>query len=142
MILQIKFKNVKNCFKILTHLKNERKRTFLTYKEIECIIPIADDNNHPKKNINSHIYNINNYNDKNQNKYDHNDNKPNTNFNLQNEQNKIVYDNINDLNELCLKKFKKIKSELCIQTSSNREYIPFHFYDTFLSNTTFQKNCV
>ncbi|CDU17006.1 DEAD box ATP-dependent RNA helicase, putative [Plasmodium yoelii] len=168
MILQIKLKNVKNCLKILTHLKNERKRTFLTCKEIECIIPIADDNNHPQKIINSHAYNINNGNngngnnkniydhndnDENKNIYDHNDNKPNANFNSQheqsnylanfaNEQNKIVYDNINDLNEFCLKKFKKIKSELCIQTSSNREYIPFHFYDTFLSNTTFQKNCI
>ncbi|CAD2088049.1 DEAD box ATP-dependent RNA helicase, putative [Plasmodium vinckei lentum] len=153
MILQIKLKNVKNCFKILTHLKNEGKKTFLTCKEIECIIPTASDSNHPKKVINSHVNNINNYKEENENKCVHSDNKPNTNLNAQNdkhnylsnfvnEQNKIVYDNINDLNEFCLKNFKKIKSELCIQTSSNREYIPFHFYDTFLSNAPFQKNCI
>ncbi|CRG98599.1 DEAD box ATP-dependent RNA helicase, putative [Plasmodium relictum] len=47
---------------------------------------------------------------------------------------KIIYDNFNDLNELCLKKFKKLKCDLNILTSSNREYVPYYFYDFFLSH--------
>ncbi|CRG98183.1 DEAD box ATP-dependent RNA helicase, putative [Plasmodium gallinaceum] len=52
---------------------------------------------------------------------------------------KIIYDNFNDLNELCLKKFKKLKCDLYLLTSSNREYVPYYFYDFFLSYNSSQK---
>ncbi|SBT70398.1 DEAD box ATP-dependent RNA helicase, putative [Plasmodium malariae] len=53
---------------------------------------------------------------------------------------KIIYDNMNDLNALCLTKLKKLKADVHILTSSNREYVPYYFYDFFLSHYSFQSN--
>ncbi|SBT31194.1 DEAD box ATP-dependent RNA helicase, putative [Plasmodium ovale wallikeri] len=56
-----------------------------------------------------------------------------------NKEKKIVYNNLDDLHEFCLKGFKKFKSDLNIRTSSNREYIPYYFYDSFLSHRSIEK---
>ncbi|GAB64776.1 RNA helicase [Plasmodium cynomolgi strain B] len=52
---------------------------------------------------------------------------------------KIVYDNAEDLRKFCDKKFKKFRSELNILTSSNREYVPYHLFDFFLSRGSFEE---
>ncbi|CAA9986521.1 RNA-helicase, putative [Plasmodium knowlesi strain H] len=51
---------------------------------------------------------------------------------------KIVYDNAEDLLKFCDRKFKKFRSELNILTSSNREYVPYHLFDFFLSPGSFE----
>ncbi|EUD65066.1 hypothetical protein C922_04579 [Plasmodium inui San Antonio 1] len=52
---------------------------------------------------------------------------------------KIVYDNAEDLRKFCDRKFKKFPSELNILTSSNREYVPYHFFDFFLPHGSSEK---
>ncbi|SOS76754.1 DEAD box ATP-dependent RNA helicase, putative [Plasmodium sp. gorilla clade G1] len=54
-------------------------------------------------------------------------------INLVNEKNKIIYDNIKDLNKYCIDKFKKYKCDVYISTSSNREYVPYYIYDFFIN---------
>lgn len=54
-------------------------------------------------------------------------------INFVNEKNKIIYDNINDLNKYCIDKFKKYKCDVYISTSSNREYVPYYIYDFFIN---------
>ncbi|VUZ93552.1 DEAD box ATP-dependent RNA helicase, putative [Plasmodium vivax] len=51
---------------------------------------------------------------------------------------KIVYDNAEDLRKFCERSFKKVRSELNILTSSNREYVPYHLFDFFLCRGSFE----
>ncbi|ANQ06196.1 Uncharacterized protein PCOAH_00005270 [Plasmodium coatneyi] len=51
---------------------------------------------------------------------------------------KIVYHNAEDLRKFCDRAFKKFRSELNILTSSNREYVPYHLFDFFLSRGSFE----
>uniref|UniRef100_A0A8C9HLN2 ATP-dependent RNA helicase n=1 Tax=Piliocolobus tephrosceles TaxID=591936 RepID=A0A8C9HLN2_9PRIM len=50
-----------------------------------------------------------------------------------NKKNKTIYHSYNDLKENCLKNWKKLNCDLNILTSTNREYVPYYYYDYFLS---------
>ncbi|GAW79291.1 RNA helicase [Plasmodium gonderi] len=51
---------------------------------------------------------------------------------------KIIYEDVEDLITFC-DKFRKVRCDLRILTSSNREYVPYHLFDFFLSHRSFEK---